>query len=127
MPAPSHKDPTMPQISMTRRRALLWTATGLALAPALAARVADAAPSVQVLIKDFAFVPAVVTVAPGTTVTWLNVDDDPHAVRAEDKSFGSPALDTREHFAFTFTRPGDFGYFCTLHPHMTGHVIVKPA
>ena len=86
---------------------------------------ATAAPNVTVKIQNFAFVPAVVTVAPGTTVTWTNADEDPHTVNATDRSFKSAALDTDDKYAFTFTKPGDYAYFCSLHPHMTGRIVVK--
>ncbi len=78
-----------------------------------------------VQIKNFAFVPAVVTVTPGTTVTWINTDEDPHTVTATNKSFHSAAIDTSGRYTFTFRKAGDFAYFCSLHPHMTGKVIVK--
>jgi plastocyanin len=84
---------------------------------------APAAAAVQ--IKDFAFAPQLLTVKPGTTVTWVNSDEDPHTVTATDKSFHSAALDTRDKFSFTFTKPGQYGYFCALHPHMTAKVIVR--
>ena len=84
-----------------------------------------AAAPVKVAIKGFAFVPQIVTVAPGTTVTWTNADEDPHTVVANDKGFRSAALDTDDTYSFTFTKPGDYAYFCSLHPHMTGKVIVK--
>lgn len=79
----------------------------------------------KVAIRDFAFAPQVITVAPGTTIVWTNEDEDPHTVTANDKSFHSAAIDTEERFTFTFTRPGEFAYFCSLHPHMTGKVVVK--
>jgi plastocyanin len=79
----------------------------------------------SVAIKGFAFVPHVITVAPGTTITWTNADEDPHTVSANDNSFHSSALDTNDKYSFTFNRPGDFAYFCSLHPHMTGKIIVK--
>jgi len=78
-----------------------------------------------VAIKGFAFVPQTIVVAPGTIVTWTNVDEDPHTATATDKSFHSPALDQKQTFSFTFTKAGEFAYFCQLHPHMTGKVIVK--
>ncbi len=78
-----------------------------------------------VAIKNFAFVPQVITVTPGTTVTWTNTDDDPHTITANDKSFRSAALDTDGKYSFTFTKPGEFAYFCSLHPHMTAKIIVK--
>ena len=76
-------------------------------------------------IRNFAFVPAVVTVTAGTTVTWTNADDDPHSVVAVAKAFRSPALDTDGRFSFTFIKAGDYAYFCSLHPHMVGKIIVK--
>ena len=89
--------------------------------------VATAAPAKvqKVAINNFAFAPQVIVVAPGTTVSWTNADDDPHTVIATDKSFHSAAMDTEESYSFTFTRPGEYAYFCSLHPHMTGKVIVK--
>jgi len=68
---------------------------------------------------------AELTVAPGTTVTWLNGDDIPHTVVATNKAFRSRALDTEDTFSFTFTSAGEFDYFCSLHPHMTGRILVK--
>ncbi|MET0308721.1 MAG: cupredoxin family copper-binding protein [Sphingomonas sp.] len=93
------------------------------VAPGIVA--ATPAKTQAVTIRSFAFTPQIITVAPGTTVTWTNMDEDPHTVTANDKSFHSPALDTGGKFSFTFTRPGEFAYFCSLHPHMTGKVIVK--
>jgi plastocyanin len=78
-----------------------------------------------VAVKMFAFSPQVLTVAPGTTVTWTNADEDPHTITANDKSFHSAALDTDDKYSFTFARPGTYAYFCSLHPHMTGKIIVK--
>lgn len=82
-----------------------------------------AGPSVR--IDNFVFGPDVLTVSVGTTVTWVNQDDIPHTVVANDKSFKSRVLDTDERFSFTFTKAGEYGYFCSLHPHMVGKVIVK--
>ena len=78
-----------------------------------------------VSIKMFAFTPQMLTVTPGTTVAWTNADEDPHTVTANDKGFHSAALDTDDKYSFTFTKPGDYAYFCSLHPHMTGRIIVK--
>jgi plastocyanin len=89
------------------------------------AAIAQPAKAQAVLIRVFAFTPQVLTVAPGTTVTWTNADEDPHTVTASDKSFHSAALDAGDRFSFTFTKPGIFPYFCSLHPQMTGKVIVK--
>jgi len=90
--------------------------------PALAAG-APSGPTVK--IDNFVFGPQAITVPVGTTVTWVNQDDIPHTVVADDKSFKSKVMDTDEKFSFTFTKPGEFGYFCSLHPHMVGKVIVK--
>jgi plastocyanin len=100
-------------------------AAGLAFGPGLA----GAQPSaVTVKINNFAFDAPTVTVAPGTTVTWVNDDEDPHTVVAEDgKEFRSRTLDTGDRFSFTFMSAGTFGYFCSVHPHMTGKVVVKAA
>ena len=78
-----------------------------------------------VQIANFTFKAPVVTVKPGTTVTWANADDIPHTVVSKDGLFKSKVLDTGDHFSFTFAKAGQFGYFCSLHPHMTGIVIVK--
>ena len=87
----------------------------------------DAAPApVTVRIDNFAFNAQTITVAPGSTVTWVNEDDAPHTVVADDgKSFRSRTLDTGEKFSFTFNTAGTYGYFCSVHPHMTGKVVVK--
>lgn len=80
-----------------------------------------------VAIDNFSFTPATITVSPGTTVTWTNRDDIPHTVVSSDdpKAFKSKVLDTGDTFSYTFTKPGTFAYFCSVHPKMTGTVIVK--
>lgn len=78
-----------------------------------------------VSIDNFTFKAPVVTVKRGTTVTWTNGDDIPHTVVAKDGSFKSKVLDSGDHFSFTFAKIGQFGYYCSLHPHMTGTIIVK--
>jgi plastocyanin len=86
---------------------------------------AIAAPSAVVIhIDNFTFKQPVLKVKPGTTVTWVNGDDIPHNVVAKYKSFRSKVLDTGDNFSFTFAKPGEYEYFCALHPHMTGKVIV---
>jgi len=108
----------------------LALALGLTVAAAGAATTASAAPAAAgptVKIDNFVFGPEALTVTVGTTVTWINQDDIPHTVVANDKSFKSKVLDSDERFSFTFTKPGEFGYFCSLHPHMVGKVIVKAA
>lgn len=78
-----------------------------------------------VKIDNFAFNPTPVTVKPGTTVTWTNGDDIPHNVESSQKKFSSPVLDTNQKFQFAFKEPGEYPYFCKLHPKMTGKVMVR--
>ena len=99
-----------------------------ALLMAVVADIAKAAPApaaMAVTIGNFTFNNPVVTVKPGATVTWTNSDDIPHTIVSKDGVFKSKVLDTGDRFSFTFAKPGQFGYFCSLHPHMTGTVIVK--
>jgi plastocyanin len=79
----------------------------------------------QVVVEEFAFKPAVLTVKPGTSVIWINHDDVPHTVTDRDDRFKSGAMDTDAKFSFTFKTPGTYNYFCALHPRMTGQIIVK--
>jgi plastocyanin len=79
----------------------------------------------QVAIQNFKFTPATVTVPVGTTVTWVNHDDDAHTVTADDGGLVSPGLDHGEHFSYRFTAPGTYAYHCALHPHMTARILVK--
>jgi plastocyanin len=83
------------------------------------------ASAAEVKIDNFVFGPAAVTVTAGTTVTWINRDDIPHTVVSTDKVFKSKVLDTDEKFSFTFTKPGEYPYFCSIHPKMTGKVVVQ--
>jgi amicyanin len=76
-------------------------------------------------IDNFAFTPAEITVSPGTTLTWENRDDIPHTVAATNQAFRSKVMDTEQKYSFTFASPGEYEYFCTLHPHMKGKVVVK--
>jgi plastocyanin len=79
----------------------------------------------NVTIDNFSFTPNEITVAAGTTITWVNRDDVPHTVVSPDKKFRSKALDTDDQFSFTFTDAGTYSYFCSVHPMMTGKIIVK--
>src|SRR4051812_35511551 len=88
-------------------------------------KAAPAPAAASVAIDNFTFNDPVVTVKPGTTVTWTNRDDIPHTVVAKDGSFKSKVLDTGDRFSFTFAKVGQFGYFCSIHPHMTGTIVVK--
>ena len=86
---------------------------------------ASAADGSEVGIRGFAFVPSMLTVSVGTTVTWTNRDEEPHTVTSANGDFSSPGLDTDEAFSRKFTAPGTYTYFCALHPHMTATIIVK--
>jgi amicyanin len=81
----------------------------------------------EVMIDNFTFSPQTLTVRAGAKVTWTNRDDIPHTVASTTKAFKSPALDTDDSYSFTFTTAGSYEYFCSLHPHMTGTVVVEPA
>jgi amicyanin len=78
-----------------------------------------------VTIDNFTFTPPALTVAVGTTVKWVNHDDIPHSVVDNNKAFRSKALDTDDSYSFTFASAGTYDYFCGLHPHMQGKIIVK--
>jgi plastocyanin len=107
---------------MFLRRASLCA---FAAVTAISLGAAAPAPTALVKIGNFTFSPQVLTVAPGTTVTWDNEDDTPHTVVANDKSFRSKAMDTDERYSMTFAKPGTYDYFCSLHPHMTAKIVVK--
>jgi plastocyanin len=79
----------------------------------------------RVAIDNFTFAPQTLSVSVGTPVVWLNRDDVPHSIVSDDKLFKSPLLDTDEKFSFTFTKPGEYSYYCGIHPHMTGKIVVK--
>jgi len=81
--------------------------------------------TMEVRIDNFSFGPPELTVAAGTTITWTNRDDIPHTVVSPDKVFKSKVLDTDEKFSSTFRTPGTFSYFCSIHPKMTGTIVVK--
>ncbi len=80
---------------------------------------------VEVKIDNFSFGPAELTISVGTQVTWTNRDDVPHNVISMDKAFASPVLDTDEKFSHTFTKPGTYPYYCSIHPKMTAKIVVR--
>jgi plastocyanin len=82
------------------------------------------AEDMKVTIDNFTFAPAELKVKVGDTVTWTNHDDIPHTVVSAGK-FRSKTMDTDNDFSFTFTAAGDYKYFCSLHPHMTGMIKVE--
>ncbi len=86
----------------------------------------SAAPAPRTLeIEHFKFVPSAVTIAPGTTVTWVNHDEEIHTVTSNGESFASAALEHDQAFAHTFATPGTYTYFCALHPQMRATVVVQ--
>lgn len=107
-------------------RRILAGALGLLLCGGALARQAAAAAN-EIGIANFTFMPATLTVAPGTSVTWINHDEEPHVVRSVEKSqpFKSPALDTDDKFSAVFDNPGTYKYICSVHPNMAGTIVVK--
>ncbi|MGE8186607.1 cupredoxin domain-containing protein [Pseudomonas sp. NPDC086278] len=83
------------------------------------------AQDVKIDIKEFMFGPKDLTVAVGTKVTWVNDDQIPHTVAETHKAFRSGALDTNDSFSWVFNTPGEFEYFCALHPQMIGKIVVS--
>ena len=80
--------------------------------------------AIEVSIDNFTFAPAMASVARGSTITWTNRDDIPHTVVSTEKTFKSPVLDTGEQFSHRFDAPGTYNYFCSIHPKMTGQIVV---
>ncbi len=114
-----------------QRRTLLAgfavAATGMLVLAGRAEAAAAATDPGAVHIDNFTFSPATLTVKAGTRVTWTNRDDEPHTVTSSSnpRTFASGALDTDGTFAFTFDKPGTYPYYCAIHPHMTGVIVVK--
>jgi len=111
----------------TRTTRTLILIAMLSAAFGLAAATPDDKPASEVAVKidNFSFSPATITVPVGTTVRWTNHDDIPHTVVSDDKTFKSKVLDTDEQFTYTFSKPGTYSYFCSIHPRMTGKVVVQ--
>ena len=118
---------------MTKRNLFL---TGMALVLPLAlasvlvlqptrAKGEPAASPLEVQVDNFTFGPATLTVPVNSTVTWVNKDDLPHTVASNDGVFKSKALDTDDKYSYTFSKPGTYPYFCSIHPKMVGTIVVK--
>jgi len=87
---------------------------------------ADNTKANQIVIKDFHFDPQVLTVRSGEKITWINRDEEPHTVVSVEKQFEkSSALDTDQEFTITAGAPGTYTYYCSVHPKMTGTIVVK--
>jgi len=118
-------------ISLSKNRAFpavtvvcVVSAALLAVTELVPASAASPQASIDLGIRQFAFAPQEITIAPGTKIVWINHDEAPHTVVSNDKSFASKGLDTEDKFEHTFEREGDFGYICSVHPFMTGVVHV---
>jgi len=97
------------------------SASGMLLTPVAAADAAQ-----QVIIDNYKFSPPQLTVKVGTTVTWINHDDDPHSVDSAQGKFKSSTLNTDDKFEFRFTEAGEYPFFCRFHPKMIGKIIAQP-
>jgi plastocyanin len=115
-------------INFLSRRNLI-AICGVALLAMAGGAVAQQAASgtAEIDIKNFAFVPATLTVAAGTAVTWVNQDEEPHNIvdLAKPHVFRSPGIDGGEKYTFVFDKPGTYEYVCSVHPHMHGTIVVK--
>ena len=124
-------------ITASRRRSIAIAAIGLcaglgllaglgAIRPFAAATAATAGTE-AVQIENYRFSPGSLTVPVGTTVTWTNHDEVPHTIVDDDdpRTFRSAGLDTDDSLSFTFTKAGTYRYFCSVHPHMTGTIVVR--
>jgi len=124
---------TLPGVGRSRARGILRALrlavlfTNLATTPCLAEEAGTGgAPVATVTMDHNTFIPAEITVVPGTTVTWTNSEAMPHTVVDQNKAFRSKTLVKDASFSFTFTTAGDYDYLCSIHPFMKGKVIVKP-
>ena len=94
-----------------------------------AQQVAATAPN-EIAIENFQFLPATLTVAPGTAVTWIDHDEEPHNIVSvgapgQPRLFRSQAMTEGEKYTFVFSQPGTYNYICSVHPHMQGTIVVK--
>jgi plastocyanin len=108
------------------RLAVLFTALGPIPCPAEDPNNAATGPVATVSMDHNTFIPGEITVARGTTVTWVNNETMPHTVVSPNQGFRSKTLVKDAKFSFTFTTPGDYDYLCSIHPNMKGKIIVKP-
>ena len=112
---------------MTKRRRTAGQILSLAALTTMAVITLQAAApaKVEIGIDNFTFSPAVITVKPGTQITWANRDGIPHTVVSDTKAFKSKVLATGEKFTYTAAKPGVYSYACSIHPNMTGKVVVQ--
>ena len=113
---------------MSIRRTHMLTAIGMMMLGAMEKYTpssADTPDATRVVVKDFMFSPTPLTVKAGSTVTWTNMDDEPHTAVSDTGAFKSGGMDTNESFSFKFDKPGTYHYTCTIHPRMVGTIIVQ--
>ena len=108
-----------------RRTWLLAAVAALCVSATGASYVAAADAPNTIVVKDFMFAPNSLTVKAGSSVTWLNKDDEPHTVVSDSGAFRSAALDTDEAFSFKFDKPGTYHFRCSIHPRMVGTITVE--
>jgi plastocyanin len=112
----------------TRRAQVVLTAVGMVILAAMEVyvpSVADSPDSTKVVVKDFMFNPTPLAVKAGSTVTWTNMDDEPHTVVSDTGLFKSGGLDTNESYSFKFDKPGTYHFTCSIHPRMVGTIVVQ--
>ena len=108
--------------ALFRRVCLAVLLLAWAVAPATSAQPPN---TIRIDVKNFMFAPMSLAVKAGATITWTNMDQEPHTVMSSDGLFRSGALDTGDSFSFTFDQPGTYQYVCTIHPRMVGTVVVE--
>ena len=113
--------------TVSGRRSFLYRAGGamLRVAAASGPSLAASSESPKIVIKDFVFTPMSLKVTAGSTVTWANMDDEPHTVVSDIGLFRSGALDTGESFSYKFDAPGTYHFTCSIHPRMVGTIVVQ--
>jgi len=111
-----------------RRTQFLMTAVGMVILGAMEVYLPSAAETsdtAKIAVKDFMFNPTPLTVKAGATVTWTNMDDEPHTVVSDTGVFKSGGMDTNESFSYKFDKPGTYRFACSIHPRMVGTVVVQ--
>ena len=111
-----------------RRTRLLLTTVGMVILGGLEVSIpsaADTPDTTTIVVKDFMFNPTPLTVKAGSTVTWTNMDDEPHTVVSDTGVFKSGGMDTNESFSYKFDKPGTYHFTCSIHPRMVGTVVVQ--
>ena len=111
-----------------RQTRMLLTALGMVTLGAMEVyvpSVAETSDPAKIVVKDFMFNPTPLTVKAGSTVTWTNMDDEPHTVVSDTGVFKSGGMDTNESFSYKFDKPGTYHFTCSIHPRMVGTVVVQ--